>query len=448
MADEQKYGVPTEEQLAKINTLTKRPFKADELYVFKAKMIGDALIPNRNIKLSKELLAGYAKNAQDGNVAYMQNHRWTALMGMADQKGVINLGRVFDSWLQESHDLPDETVAQYGMVYIPRDRVKDGVDTNEVIQSIEDGTQRDVSVGIGWTFSECSICQNDIRSSKCEHWPGQTYDGKLCYVNAKPPGDEFELSGVFAGAYPTAEVLSATSTDDGANGEGAQSFSVADIKGLPEAAQIFAAFSNGNVTLFARKGALDKRGSFSIASETTAKGGEKVEGEKSKWEAFGEEAEKHGLNAEQANEVLAKVVALAESNSLSIADLAGKLEHANFAEEFASAEEIGVTLAHEAVRNALGKEMGGDELLKLAKDGQTLKADLEADVLEWGVRADGNSFAKDTFARVFANADVATLKELREGFKTKAKETLAPGRATQPNVQAKKREVPDSAFKA
>jgi PIN domain nuclease of toxin-antitoxin system len=243
--------------------------------------------------------------------------------------------------------------------------------------------------------------------------------------------------------------LSETPTDKGAKGEGAmQAFAVEDIVSLPVGAQVFAAFSANNVTLFARKDALAKRGSFSIASgsETTAKGGEEVEGEKSKWDAFGEEAEKHGLTVEQANEMFAKVVELSNSQGINITELAGKLDGAMFEEFDATGA---VVLDASRVVDVLGKEMGGDELLKLAKDGQMLKAEKMEDVLTWGVRADGNAFARDTYVELLANASVETLNKMCDQFKAKAKESLAPGRVTQPTETAsKKRDVPDSAFKA
>src|SRR5690606_8599721 len=90
------FGVPTKEQLAKINRFTKRPFSAEELFVFNTKMIGDAIVPGRHIKVSKELLEVFVKDAQAGNVAFMLNHRWAG--APEKPKGVFNLGRVFDSW--------------------------------------------------------------------------------------------------------------------------------------------------------------------------------------------------------------------------------------------------------------------------------------------------------------------------------------------------------------
>lgn len=461
-----KYGTPTDEQLAKINRMTKRPFKAEEVYTFKAKMIGDALIPGRYIKLDKSLLEEYDKDGQDGNVAYMLNHRWTAWLGLSYQKGVINLGRVYDSWLEEAHDLPDESVAQYGMVYIPRDREKDGVNTNEVIESIEDGTLRDVSVGIGWTRSECSICGNDIRSSDCEHRLGKTYEeGGLCYIVAKPPGDEFELSGVFAGAYPTAEAMSAGGGDREANEEGSmQVLAVEDIKSVPEGAQVFAAFSDDNVTLFVRKGALKQGASFSIGSETNQKGGEEVEDEKEQENPENKEgtslAEAMSSAGLSESDMLKVVDALTQASAQfekTPSEIVASLENVTpkameFANVLVESGGIGMAFDSKKVVEVLGKEMDADSILSLAREGQVLKAELVDDTLEWGVRALGNGFAREFYAQTLAEPGrtIDGIKSLREQFKAQTKEALATGRKTKPESAKEKTEkgIPDEAFKA
>ena len=71
-----KFGVPTEEQLAKINKLAKRTLSADEVFAFSGKSAGDMLIPNRYTRISKELLQVMADDAKKG-VSFMLNHNWS-----------------------------------------------------------------------------------------------------------------------------------------------------------------------------------------------------------------------------------------------------------------------------------------------------------------------------------------------------------------------------------
>lgn len=415
MAEERQYGVPTAEQLAKINTLTKRPFSAEEVFVFDTKMVGDALIPGRYIKLTRELLEVYTKDAQAGNVAFQLNHRWASCFDTP--KGVFNMGRVFDSWLAEADDVEGETVAQFGSVYIPRGRTKDGVSTDEVIQSIEDGSLRDVSVGIGWEVSECSICGNDYFSGKCEHFAGREYDGKLCYIVAKPPGDQFELSGVFAGAYPTAEVLSEIGRTAGME----LVDHVEDLKMLEEGTRVFALYSRNNINLWVPKDAAKKRASFVVTEKLNKEGGEQV-------------AEEVKETAEQVG---------TEQQAATAREVKG--------EELTTEVTEWLSIPKKAVIEALGKEMDADTIIRLAKDGLQLRAELIEDTLEWGVRAQGNAFAREFYYEMLSEPGrtIEGIKNLREQFKAQASEALKPGRQTQPRDKDElKRSIPDEAFKA
>lgn len=417
MAEERTFGTPTPEQLEKINRLSKKQFKAEDLFVFDAKFIGDGMVPDRFMKLDKALIEAFVEDAKNGDVAYMINHAWATWEPM---RGLPNFGRVFDSWLAESNDLPDETVAQYGSIYIVRSDVeKQGTTANQVIADIEAGILFDVSIGFGYRKAECSICGNDIRDwRKCEHWPGKEYDGKLCYVIARPPGDEFEVSSVFAGAYPTASVLSAVSLGEAEEQSGQLvSLGVEDIKRVEPGVEIKMAFGRREATLWVPKDAVQKRASFVVTEKPAKEGGEKVD---------------------EAKEMLEQTTEVEQTTAVQ--------DHPS---ESLDAKPDGIVLDRKAVVEALGKEMSAEEILQLAKDGQALKADLLKDVLEWGVRADGNAFAYDTFAAMLANATVEQLKAIRENFKAKAKEALKAGRETVPmdKKAMKTKNVPDEVFK-
>ncbi len=85
-----KFGVPADEQLAKINKLAKRTLESSEVFCFSGKSAGDMMIPGRFTRLSPELLQQFAKDAQFG-VSFMYNHSW----GQFGAKG-IPYGKVFN----------------------------------------------------------------------------------------------------------------------------------------------------------------------------------------------------------------------------------------------------------------------------------------------------------------------------------------------------------------
>lgn len=420
MAEERKFGTPTPEQLEKINRLSKKQFKPEDLFVFDAKFIGDGMVPDRFMKLDKALIEGFVEDAKNGDVAYMINHAWATWGPM---RGLPNFGRVFDSWLAESNDLPDETVAQYGSIYIVRSDVeKQGTTANQVIADIEAGILFDVSIGFGFRKAECSICGNDIRDwRKCEHLPGREYEGKLCYIIAKPPGDEFEVSSVFAGAYPTASVLSAVMSSDTADQtESLVALEVEDIKRVDAGAKIAMALGKREATLWVPKDAVQKRASFVVTEKLDKEGGEQV-------------AEEVKETAEQT--VLQEQIEAAQAVG---------------GEEPTTAVAEWLSIPKKAVIEALGKEMDADTIIRLAKDGLQLRAELIEDTLEWGVRAQGNAFAREFYYEMLSEPGrtIEGIKNLREQFKAQAKEALKTGRATVPmDKAAKVKHVPDEVFK-
>jgi hypothetical protein len=215
----QKFGVPTNAQLAKINKLAKRTLSAEEVFVFPSKLAGDMIIPDRYVQLTKELLDVFAADADKG-VSFLLDHSWHAdgFFGIGGRpKAAIPYGRTFNSSFGSATE-EGETISLNADTYMMRGVSIDGISTDDLIQSIEAGTLFDTSIGFSYNKAVCSICGNNINdSSKCDHYPGKTYEiegrngvkqNKLCFAKAYPPGGLWENSGVFDGAYPGAGMLS------------------------------------------------------------------------------------------------------------------------------------------------------------------------------------------------------------------------------------------------
>lgn len=75
---------------------------------------------------------------------------------------------------------------------------------SDIIQEIEAGIKKEVSVGCSIGRTVCSIC--GVENGKCEHVKGQGYGGKLCYFTLKDPTDAYEWSFVAVPAQPAAGV--------------------------------------------------------------------------------------------------------------------------------------------------------------------------------------------------------------------------------------------------
>ena len=77
----------------------------------------------------------------------------------------------------------------------------------ELIDEIEAGIKKEVSVGCSVKRRVCSICGQDSAGGNCGHRPGEVYDGTLCYVTLEQPADAYEWSFVAVPAQREAGVI-------------------------------------------------------------------------------------------------------------------------------------------------------------------------------------------------------------------------------------------------
>lgn len=75
----------------------------------------------------------------------------------------------------------------------------------DLIEEIEGGIKKEVSIGCSVTRSVCSICGQ----SGCSHQRGRLYDGKLCYFTLQDPVDAYEWSFVAVPAQRRSGVMKA-----------------------------------------------------------------------------------------------------------------------------------------------------------------------------------------------------------------------------------------------
>lgn len=73
----------------------------------------------------------------------------------------------------------------------------------DLIDEIEAGIKKEVSVGCSMARRVCSICGRDC----CEHLPGKTYGGRLCYFTLSDPVDAYEWSFVAVPAQRNAGII-------------------------------------------------------------------------------------------------------------------------------------------------------------------------------------------------------------------------------------------------
>lgn len=452
---ERPYGTPTAGQLEKINALAKRPLKAEDVFVFADKAIGDGLIPSHFMRVHKSLLEVFREDARRG-VSLMLDHPWTFL----SPKPAYAYGRTFDAVLRKTMDtsLTDETWALFIDHYIVRGREKDGISTDQIIADIEDGVAFDTSIGFGNDTYICSICGEDyLDYSKCKHFRGQEYDGEICHVILKPPGYLMENSIVFDGAYPGAGILSAMrNTRDIEN----YLDPVEDIKGFKEGTRFLHTFSNnrGRLTTFALREPIkgivvpDIKGLSVTGAVKSVPGKEGEEKTMFDNELVVGILNKVGIDVKQVEGMeVDKILSMISEKWTELAKAEAQ------ATVQANAEELKFALTEADIRSALGLATGdipehwASEIVRLAKEGREARQELIQDTLEWGVRAYGNDFAAESYREMLSEPgrSIQAIKDLREQFKRVASQQIPAGRVTQPvnNQEKPQAYIPVEAFK-
>lgn len=80
----------------------------------------------------------------------------------------------------------------------------------ELIDEIDAGIKKEVSVGCSIGKATCSICGRDYETDvNCTHFKGREYGGKTCYVSLENPLDVYEWSFVVVPSQPEAGITKA-----------------------------------------------------------------------------------------------------------------------------------------------------------------------------------------------------------------------------------------------
>lgn len=184
----------TTEELAKINLYARKTLSADEVYVFPV-ILCDTEIDRDNDKFTKKALEELAALYLGKTV--ICDH---------DAKNGNQRARIFDT---EVIRAPEATTADgeelyrlKGKAYMLRTE-----SAKEVIDNIEAGIYKEVSVNCRVDKITCSICGEDYFGKNCAHLKGCEYDGKTCFAYLDGASDAYELSFVAVPAQLGAGVV-------------------------------------------------------------------------------------------------------------------------------------------------------------------------------------------------------------------------------------------------
>lgn len=348
----------TDGDMALINKHTRRELTADEVYIYPIVLCDNEADRDHEYFTKKDL--DVLANLFEGKT-FIQDHSWKS----GNQHSRIfktDVFRVPGKAVEGNTKLKGKPYYQLkAWAYT----IKKGHEN--LIEDIEAGILKEVSVGFSIGDLECDICGNSFYDgANCSHWPGRSYkvNGKdmVCYLHMKNPKEAYEVSFVAVPAQPAAGVVKGVKLQkqklekENPNNEKHKK-------------------ANTERSIFYAK--MSKRGEISL---------------------------KHlkGL-IKKAKEEKADVV------EIPMADLEKDLD-----------------IYDEAIQKAEDAEKELKELKPKAAMGDQYVEDLKKECTRLGKMAEGESFNEEMMGKVFGKCEVEELKEFKSQYEKKVDEKFPP----------------------
>lgn len=194
-------GVATSTDMQKISQFTRREMSEDELYIF------NVTLCNNDIDRDNEKFSVNALN----QLAPM----FVGKTGIADHsmRSADQKARIFDAWVEKQDGI--NTADGEDLYCLKAKAYMLNNDTNRaLIDEIDAGIKKEVSVSCAMTKSICSICGKDKRHERCEHIVGKEYGGKMCYTILDDASDAYEFSFVAVPAQRQAGITKSFDTKE------------------------------------------------------------------------------------------------------------------------------------------------------------------------------------------------------------------------------------------
>ena len=187
------------EELKLINAYTRKTLGADEVYAFTV-VLCDNDVDRDGERFTVESLFALEKLFV-GKTGIFDH----------DPSAKNQTARIFSCAVENIPERKTATGDEYfclkARAYIPRTE-----DTRAVIEAIDSGILKEVSVGCAVEETVCSICGEEL--ARCPHKKGERYGGKLCCGELTRPFDAYEFSFVAVPAQKEAGVTKSLNRKD------------------------------------------------------------------------------------------------------------------------------------------------------------------------------------------------------------------------------------------
>lgn len=186
-------SVLLDDDMKKIHQYTRRDLSPEEIYTF------NVVLCNNDIDRDFEKFS-YEALTQMAELFVGRTGIFDHSMKSGDQKA-----RIYDAFVEREEGRKTADGEDY---YCLRAKayMLNNDDNRALINEIEAGIKKEVSVSCSASKCVCSICSADRRKSRCEHIGGKSYSGKLCYSVLSDITDAYEFSFVAVPAQREAGV--------------------------------------------------------------------------------------------------------------------------------------------------------------------------------------------------------------------------------------------------
>lgn len=181
------------DDMSLINRYTRKELSEDDVYIFNITLCDNDV--DRDFEcFSKDALEELAK-LFEGKTGIFDH----------DMKASGQNARIFKTWVETQENRKTSFGAPYCRLRAKAYMVKTQ-ENKALIDEIDGGIKKEVSIGCSVKNSVCSICLKNMRTGECEHRKGRTYGAKQCYAILSQPYDAYEWSFVAVPAQREAGV--------------------------------------------------------------------------------------------------------------------------------------------------------------------------------------------------------------------------------------------------
>lgn len=194
-------SVATNEDLAKIQQFSRRELLPEEIYVFNVDLCNNDIDRDYE-KFSVETLEQMAE-------------LFVGKTGIFDHsmKSADQTARIFDAFVEKVNGKKTADGEDFYSLKA-KAYMLNNEENKSLIDSIEAGIKKEVSVSCSVDKAYCSICHTDRKRAACEHKKGKMYGDRLCFNILTDATDAYEFSFVAVPAQREAGVTKSFSVKE------------------------------------------------------------------------------------------------------------------------------------------------------------------------------------------------------------------------------------------